>query len=514
MKTQDTRTGAAALRWMTSGLLWIAAGNLAAQTINPPPNLFRDPKFVKEFVGSYGILSEVEPKVSAEEQALLAKVGELFDKNQFTAAEQEIVRYIKETETPTDPEKQPGTISAAMVFVLGNLYFSSDRADEARRAFLEAIRRFPRFRRAHTNLGYLHISRNEVEQALPMLQKAIELGESSPRAYGVLGYCYLQQKNALAAENAYRQAYLLDPKSRDWKLGLAQSLMQQEKLAEATSMLDTLIAENPEDRQLWLQQANALISQEKKIEAAVNLEVLRLKGIAGESELNLLGNLYMDQGEAQLALFAYLEAIEKSPKLDVARALKSARILNDYGYPEKAEALVARIEKSAGTSLGTKDRTDLELVKVRTARSAGDIARVGSLLEGLRASDPANGEVLLELARHHDGIAREESDENKRSAALVEAKTWFRLAAEKEAVAYSANLGMGQLLVREKQYSDGLPYLERAIALKTGDKASLEQYLSRVRRAADRETQRKEREAAERAEAAAKEEADAKAKAK
>lgn len=514
MKTQDTRTRAFALRWMTSGLLWIAAGNLAAQTINPPPNLFRDPKFVKEFVGSYGILSEVEPKVSAEEQALLAKVGELFEKNQFTAAEQEIVRYIKETETPTDPEKQPGTISAAMVFVLGNLYFSSDRADEARRAFLEAIRRFPRFRRAHTNLGYLHISRNEVEQALPMLQKAIELGESSPRAYGVLGYCYLQQKNALAAENAYRQAYLLDPKSRDWKLGLAQSLMQQEKLAEATSMLDTLIAENPEDRQLWLQQANALIGQEKKIEAAVNLEVLRLKGIAGESELNLLGNLYMDQGEAQLALFAYLEAIEKSPKLDVARALKSARILNDYGYPEKAEALVARIEKTAGTSLGAKDRTDLELVKVRTARSAGDIARVGSLLEGLRASDPANGEVLLELARHHDGIAREESDENKRSAALVEAKTWFRLAAEKEAVAYSANLGMGQLLVREKQYSDGLPYLERAIALKTGDKSSLEQYLSRVRRAADRETQRKEREAAERAEAAAKEEADAKAKAK
>ena len=37
--------------------------------------------------------------------------------------------------------------------------------------------------------------------------------------------------------------------------------------------------------------------------------------------------------------------------------------------------------------------------------------------------------------------------------------------------------------------------------LKTGDKASLEQYLSRVRRAADRETQRNEREAKERAEA-------------
>lgn len=488
----------------------LAAASIApagAQKIDAPPNLFRDPNFVKEFVGSYGFLSEVEPRVSNEEQALLVKVGELFSKNQFTTAEQEIVRFIKETEAPTDPEKQPGEISAAMVFVLGNLYFSADRQEEARRAFLEAIRRFPRFRRAHTNLGYLHISQNKVDDALPMLQKAVELGESSPRTYGILGYCYLQKNNAIAAENAYRQAYLLDPKNRDWKLGLAQALMQQEKMAEATSMLDTLIAENPGDRQLWLQQANALIAQDKKIDAAVNLEALRLKGLAGENELNLLGNLYMDQGEAQLALFAYTEAIDRSEKFDASRALKSARILNDYGYPEKAETLVNRIEKTASATLTSAEKTELELVKVRVARSAGDTARVGRLLQDLRSSDPANGEVIVELGRHFDDIAREESDEDKRSAALVEAKTYYRIASEREDVAYQANLGLGQLLVREKQYSEGLPYIQRAVTLKPGDKSSLEQYLSRVRRAADRERQREEREAAERAEAAAAEEA-------
>jgi tetratricopeptide (TPR) repeat protein len=502
------------VRLIGAALLAIAATARPARAegISPPSYLFRDPAFVKEFVGSYGFLSEVEPKVSGEEQALLVKVGELFSKNQFNTAEQEIVRFIKETEAPTDPEKQPGEISAAMVFVLGNLYFSADRAEEAQRAFLEAIRRFPRFRRAHTNLGYLHISKNRVAEALPVLQKAIELGETSPRVYGILGYCYLDRKNPLAAENAYRQAYLLDPDSRDWKLGLTQALMQQEKLAEATSMLDSMIAENPEDRQLWLQQANALLGQEKKMEAAVNLEVLRLKGLATETELNLLGNIYMDQGEAQLALFAYLEAIDKSSKLDIARALKSARILNDYGYPEKAEALIARIEKAGSATLSTKDKSEITLVKVRTARSAGDIARVGKLLDELQALDPANGEVLLEVARHHDGLAKSEQDEEKRSVALVEAKTMFRLAAEKEAVAYQANLGLGQLLVREKQYSQGMPYIERALALKTDDKSGLEQYLSRVRRAADREKQREDREAAERAENAAKQEAGKKTK--
>ena len=474
-----------------------------AQKIVASPNQFSDPKFVRDFVGSYGFLSEVEPKVSAEEQAVLGTVRELFEKNQFTTAEQEIVRYIKETEAPTDKKKAPGESSAAMVFVLGNMYFAADRPDDARRAFLEAIRRFPRFQRAHTNLGYLYVSKNQIEEAIPVMQKAIELGENSARVYGTLGYCYLQQKDAIAAENAYRQAYLLDPKSRDWKLGLSQCFLQQERYAEATSMLDTLIKEYPDDRQLWMQQANALISQDRKIDAAVNLEVLRLKGHASENDLNLLGNIYMDQGQAQLALYAYLEALDKAPKLDVARALKSARILNDYGYPEKAAAFADKVASKGG--LTPKEKLDLDLVRVRIAQNGGNQEEVGELLKDLFSRDPANAEVLLELARHHDQLAKNEQDEAKRSIQLNEAKTHFKLALEKESVAYQANLGLGQLLVREKQYIDGVPYLEKALTLKAGDKSSLDQYLSRVRRAADREAQRKEREATERAEAAAQE---------
>ena len=489
------------MRLLTPILLALSCGILAAEKIIAPPNLFRDPAFVRDFVGSYGFLSDVEPKVSAAEQTLLGTVRELFEKNQFIAAEQEIVRFIKETETPTDPKTPPAQISPAMVFVLGNMYFAADRPDEARRAFLEAIRRFPRFRRAHTNLGYLHISKNRIEEAMPALQKAIELGETSPRAYGTLGYCYLNQRNAIAAENAYRQAYLLDPGNRDWKLGLSQALLQQERYPEAASMLGTLISEYPDDRQLWLQQANALLSQDKKIDAAVNLEVLRLKGYASESDLNLLGNIYLDQGEAQLALFAYLEALEKAPKLDVARALKSARILNDYGFPDRAGEFAEKISAKGG--LTPKESFELDLVRVRISQSAGNSAATGSLLTDLFSRDPGNAEVLLELARHHDQLAKNESDEAKRTTAMGEAKIHFKLALEKESVAYPANLGLGQLLVREKQYLDAVPYLEKALALKTGDKASLDQYLSRVRRAADRESQRKEREAVQRADSAA-----------
>lgn len=471
----------------------LATGSaLFGQAIIPPANLFRDPTFVKDFVGSYGFLSDVEPKVSAEEQALLVTVRELFEKSRFREAEQEIVNFIRLTEAPTDPSAPKVEISPAMVFVLGNLYFQADRSEDARRAFLEAIRRFPRFRRAHTNLAYLYISKGQLEEALPMLQKAVELGENSSRAYGLLGYCHLNKKNPLAAENAYRQAYLLDPNSRDWKLGLAQALMAQDKFPEASSLIGSLIEENPNDKQLWLQQTNALLAMDRKEEAAVNLEILRIKDLADEANLNLLGNLYMDRNEPQLALGAYLAAMEKSPTLNLPNAIKSAKILSEYGFPEKADQLLSQIKQRLGATPTLPDRSSVMLTEVSVAQALGKTDQVELILNQLIELDPANGEVLLELARHKDLLSRDELDDEKREELVLEARTNYQLATRTEGVAYSAHLALGQMLVRERRYQEALQSLQAALTLRKSD--SLEQYTSRVRRAADREADRAEKE--------------------
>jgi tetratricopeptide (TPR) repeat protein len=440
---------------------------LPAGQIIPPSNLFRDPKFVRDFVGSYGFLSDVEPKVTAAEQALLGTIRELFDQSKFREAEAALAAFIKETEKPTDPEKAPAEISPAMVFVLGNLYFQADRPEEARRAFLEAIRRFPRFRRAHTNLAYLYVSQNKMDEAMPMLQKAVELGENSARVYSLLGYGHLLKKNAVAAENAYRQAYLLDASSRDSKLGLAQALMAQEKYPEAANLFGTLIEENPNDKQLWLQQTDAYLAMERKEEAIINLETLRLKGIADEANLNLLGNLHMDRNEPQLALLAYLAAMDK------------------------AEQFIARIRVKTGDTLPPADLTALLLAEVRVAQAKGEIDRTSALLNQLVELNPADGEVLLELARHKDLLSRDEQNEEKRAALVAEARTNYQLAVRVESVAYPANLALGQMLVRERRYPEALTHLQSALNLKKSE--SLEQYLSRVRRAADRLEDKKEK---------------------
>lgn len=469
-----------------------------AERIIAPSNMFSDPQFVKSFVGSYGFLADVEPTVNTEEKALLNQVRELFGESRFGEAEQVIVRYVQDVEArASDDAGEVGAdeISPALVFVLGNLYFQADRPDDARRAFLEAIRRYPRFRRAHTNLGYLYISQNKTTEALPMLQRAVELGETSARVFGLIGYCHLLNKDAVAAENAYRQACLLDSGSRDWKLGLAQSLVAQEKFAEAASLIDTLIAANANDKQLWLQQTNAYLAMDRKQEAAVNLEILRLKGLADESNLNLLGNIYMDRNEPQLALYAYMAAIEKATEFNIERALKSARILNDYGFPDKAAQFLVKIRAKIGDDPGSDTQTAVLLTEVRVAQTMGEDGRVGELLAKLLEIDPVNGEVLLEMARHQAGVAKSESDEEARCDLVEKAKTNYQLAAKHDDVAYHAHLGLGQMLVRESRYLDAMAALETALSLKKSD--SLSQYVSRVRRAADREQQRKEREGAE-----------------
>ena len=372
---------------------------LADEFTNTIKAQMQSPQFAKEFVGSYGILSDIEPQVSDPEQKVLTRLQVLFSESKFKDAETLLIAFIKETEKPSDPKRTPGVISPAMVFVLGNLYFQSERFEEAKRAFDEAIKRFPRFRRAYTNLGYLYISQNKIDDALKSFQKSVTLGENASRVMGMLGYCYLTKQNPLAAENAYRQAYLTDPDSRDWKLGMAQALLQQDKNAEAASMFGILIKENQQDKQLWMRQTAAYLAMDRKDEAILNLETLRLMKLADESNLTLLGNLYMDQGQANLALTAYSEAIALSKTLNLAQSLKSARILNDYGFPEDAAALITKIRSSSST-LSTAERIQLELTDVKVARALNQTERVGQLLASLLADSPTNTEVLLEM----DGV--------------------------------------------------------------------------------------------------------------
>ena len=473
-------------------------GNLSAEPLKIPKEQFRSPEFIKGFVGAYGFLSPVEPKVDREESELLADLADLFSDARFREAEAEIVDFIRKRKNPTEEGVKPQEVSPALIFQLAQLYYMNDRTSDAERAYKLAIKGHPDFRRAHKYLALLYASQDRVDEALPHLKKAIQLGEADQLIYGLLGFAYTQGDKPLAAEGAYRQAYLLNPAELQWRSGLTLSLYQQEKWEESAAMLNDLLASQPEATDFWKMQANCYLNMEQPLRAAENFEMMRLKGLADAATLNTLGDIYADQKKPVLALGAYLSALGEGEQLDADRSLRTAKILADYGAPREAAKFIAALREKKGTQLTRTQQVKFLLIEVKIAKELNDSARVGSLVRQILDLEPLNGEALVENGIFHEQLsdAVESEDERIRLQGIARAQFALAMKSEDQSIQYLANRSMGQMLVRLRDFDTALPFIEKAIALKPSD--GLTRFARQVSVFAERDKVRREREDAER----------------
>src|SRR5262245_6333548 len=108
-------------------------------------DLWKDPTFQKNFLGSYGFVSELEPRVTPEEREELQKLMAVMSKDMAAAQ--------KQLEALAKPD------NAVMQFTLGNVYFQTDQQDKAAERYKLAIAKFPNFRRAHKNLALVQVQK-------------------------------------------------------------------------------------------------------------------------------------------------------------------------------------------------------------------------------------------------------------------------------------------------------------------------------------------------------------------
>ena len=114
---------------LAAGMLILASpASRAGQT----DDLWKDPGFQQRFLGTYGVLGEMEPRISAAERAELEKIIPLMATDLAKAAEQ-----LKAVTTESS--------SALFDFTLGNIEFQSDRLDEAANHYQAAVKKFPNF---------------------------------------------------------------------------------------------------------------------------------------------------------------------------------------------------------------------------------------------------------------------------------------------------------------------------------------------------------------------------------
>ena len=465
------------------------------QKVKVSPEWFKTPDFRKKFVGSYGFLPKVEPKVDQEEASFIAELSEVLGAQRFKDAEKRLLTFIKERKNPVNPEVEAKDVSAALIFTLGNLYYQNGRLTEAESAYKTAIKRFPEYRRAHKNLALLYARSDRMKQAKPHLVKAMDLGDADHLSFGLLGHAMLAEEKALAAETAFRQASLKNPEEKDWKIGLVQALLIKEDWRQSASMMQSLIDENPEDPVMWKQQANCYIQMGEVMRAAENFEVLRLKGLADEASLNTLGDIYSSREEPLLALGAYLSAIRLSKVVKVDRTLKSAGYLLQMEAPREAFRLMQNLRAKAGDTLSKDQKVAALLVEADIAIAESDSIDAVDLLKSALVLSPSNGATRLKLGGVYSSLSEGGSTEEERNEFKIKARTEFDQASRDNdpKVGYKANLKLAGLYVKEQRYIEALPLIDQAIRLKEGSKESIEQYKRRVERAAKRQQEREER---------------------
>jgi len=422
-------------------------------------SIWNDPSFQKAFTESYIAETDIEPRVTRNERETM----------------QDILEHISSDETDraiTLLKRERGDAASAVFdFTLANIYFQQEQYNQAADVYEVAVDKYPKFRRAWRNLAMIHVRQKNFNEALPALTRVVELGGGDAITYGLLGFAYASVGNELSAESAYRMAILLDSQTLDWKLGLARSLFKQERYAESASFVGRLIDENPNRAEFWLLQANAYIGMNKPLKAAENYEMVDRLGESTNESLNSLGDIYINEQLYDMAVNAYVRAMELREQAIPDRAIRAAKILTARGAYPQAERLVTSLEQNGSDRLNKEKKKDLLKLHARIAVAKGAGDEQVRVLKEIVELDPLDGEALLLLGQHYADIDQTE-----------QAEFYYERAASIEQYEAKAKVRHAQLLVKEGKYKKAVPLLRSAQRIE--HRESVQAYLEQVERLA------------------------------
>ena len=456
--------------WATVFLALAAAGGYAETNETTELMLWRDPVFLKLFLGTYGTKAEIEPRVTPEERLEFEQIARLM----VTPVGADKARAQLEKSVSKAIDKNGTSRASALYdFTIGSIYFQQDNLGAAAEWYGKAVTKLPSFLRAQKNLGLVYVRSNAFDRAIGPLTRAIDLGAADGLTFGLLAHSYAMTEQYVAAESAYRQAMMLQPEIADWKSGLVRCLFKERKFEETAALCGDMIRREPSHTDLWLLQANAWLSLKQPLKAAENYELLDRAGLASATCLNTLGDIYVNEGVPELAVSAYQRALAKDgDNADPAVSLRNAEVLVARSAYTEAASLLTRMKATCGAKLGTPEKKRVLKLEARIAAASGQAGEEqAKLLEDIVALDPLDGEALLLLAQHYS-----------RTGNTDKACFQCERAAGIEKFEADAKLRHGQILVKNGKYQEALPLLKRAQELKPRD--DVQRYIEQVERAA------------------------------
>ena len=352
----------------------------------PQPSVdFNSTEFRNRFLGTYGILGELEPKITQEESKLLKATLDDIGNNPGLA-------YNKLVASVTSNS------SAALDYVLGNLKFQSGDERVATNHYESALRKFPDFRRAHQNLGYALVRQDQFKNGREHLLRAVELGAMDGELMGVIAFTHWHEENYASTEAAYRRALLFNAKRADWKLGLALSVARQDRDSEAIAIYNELIELNPKNQDYWLAQADIYLRQNKEEAALSNYEMARRLGASNPSMLANLASLYLNQGLTERAVNIFTSLTSTMSDSLWNRTLNALEIIMSQDEWDWAEKLWAHLNQKNPASLSQNLNQHWNRLSAWRSLHQESYDNATILLKYLIKTNPLDGRSMLLLA--------------------------------------------------------------------------------------------------------------------
>ena len=263
------------------------------------------------------------------------------------------------------------------------------------------------------------------ERAEKLYRRAIDLYHSAPaEERGFLGYAQEGLGDLLLSSNREDEALALYdsalkdlPSSRPLLEGRVAVLEKQEKFAEAEQSWKAFLALDPSDAEAWTSLGFDLWRQDKNEEALKAFQTGRSKGDARASNDNGKGLALRDLGRLDEAAAAFRRAVEIEPDWAIFH-YNLGGVLLQQGNTAGAEQ-----ETLSAIRLDPKDWYSYDRLA-----------------------------ALRKKQGHRDGALQAYRD---------------ALAADAEPA--RANAAIGNLLVEDGKSAEGLPYLEKAVALNPKD---------------------------------------------
>ena len=277
---------------------------------------------------------------------------------------------------------------------------------DAHRAALQAYAMYKRPFEALEQASWLYRNNNDLEAFLAVT--AIDEGNKKaliPRlmeAYRALPLEPDQQATAeLAVAILFRELGDLDsavatsqyfltiaPDNQRGLLLLAQLLHQQDRVAEASTLLADALQRQPDDRNLRLQYARFLTLQDRP-QAILQFELLREQN-ADDQQINfLLGLLYLNQGDQELATSLFQQA-SRDPSMRADAQYHLATIA------ERNDDLTAALRHYQQVKFGRNYLGAASRATILLAKGYG-IDQARAYLQTLRRQQPNQASELIQL---------------------------------------------------------------------------------------------------------------------